>query len=79
MLICTSPCCSCKLLGCFGCTGICPLQQVVCVVVDECHRAVGKYDIVPALQKLRDEGVRFRVLGLSATPGSKKESIQVRS
>ncbi len=58
--------------------GICPAQQIVCVVVDECHRATGKSEIVPALGYLRSQGVKFRVLGLSATPGSKKESIQVK-
>ena len=47
------------------------------MVVDECHRATGKSEIVLALTYLRSHGVKFRVLGLSATPGSKKESIQV--
>jgi Fanconi anemia group M protein len=47
------------------------------VVVDECHRAVGKSDIVVAIEKLRQERCKFRVLGLSATPGSRKDAVQV--
>ena len=41
-----------------------------------CVLLTGKYDIVPALARLRDENVKFRTLGLSATPGSSRESIQ---
>ena len=57
--------------------GICPREQVVCVVVDECHRATGKQDIVQAIKQMKEDGCKFRVVGLSATPGSKKEAIQV--
>lgn len=32
--------------------GICPADQIVCVVVDEAHRSTGKYDIVTALNKV---------------------------
>lgn len=56
---------------------MCPLEKITCVVVDECHRAVGKNDAVAAIEKLRGEGCKFRVLGLSATPGSKREAVQV--
>ena len=59
--------------------GICPYEQVVCLVVDECHRATGKADIVSAIQRMRQARVRFRVLGLSATPGSTAQQVQVRS
>lgn len=34
-------------------------------------------DMVLALAKLREADVKFRVLGLSATPGSSREAIQV--
>ena len=47
-------------------------------MVDECHRATGKADIVLAVKRLRDAGVKFRVLGLSATPGRDRESVQVQ-
>ena len=46
-------------------------------MVDECHRAKGNSDIVMAVKKLREEKCKFRVLGLSATPGSSNEAIQV--
>lgn len=57
--------------------GICPYKKVVCLVVDECHRAKGNSDVVLAVKKLREEKCKFRVLGLSATPGSSNEAIQV--
>ena len=47
------------------------------MVVDECHRAVGKNDAVAAIGKLRQDQCKFRVIGLSATPGSKREAVQV--
>lgn len=47
------------------------------MVVDECHRAVGKNDAVAAISKMRQDQCKFRVIGLSATPGSKREAIQV--
>lgn len=49
----------------------------MCLVVDECHKAVGDASVVKAVQQLRREGIRFRMLGLSATPGSSLEAIQV--
>ena len=59
------------------CAGICPYENITCVVVDECHRAVGKDGAVLSITKMRQDQGRFRVLGLSATPGSKREAIQV--
>jgi fanconi anemia group M protein len=56
---------------------VCPAEKLVCVAVDECHRATGNADVVKAIKKLREAKYRFRVLGLSATPGSKQETIQV--
>jgi hypothetical protein len=38
--------------NCSAPAGICPADQIVCVVVDEAHRATGKYDIVTALNKV---------------------------
>ena len=48
------------------------------MVVDECHRAVGNASMAKAVAQLRQARARFRVLGLSATPGSSHEAIQVR-
>lgn len=59
------------------CSGICPHKKIVCLVVDECHRAKGNSDVVLAVKKLRGDKCKFRVLGLSATPGSSNEAIQV--
>ena len=57
--------------------GICPCKKIVCLVVDECHRARGHNDVVMAVKKMQDQKCKFRVLGLSATPGSSNEAIQV--
>ena len=58
-------------------SGICPHKKVVCLVVDECHRARGHNDVVMAVKKMREDKCKFRVLGLSATPGGSNEAIQV--
>jgi Fanconi anemia group M protein len=71
--------------------GVCPLDQIVCLVVDEAHKATGKFAYVGVVNELLQCGrVRgkeiaaasgdrvkpvtqhhnFRVLALSATPGS---------
>jgi ERCC4-related helicase len=57
--------------------GICPYDLISCVVVDECHRATGQADIVKAVKDMRNvKKCKFRVLGLSATPGSSHEQVQ---
>lgn len=57
--------------------GICPYELVSCIVVDECHRATGQADVVQALKHMRQlKKSKFRVLGLSATPGSSQEQVQ---
>ncbi|GIL83863.1 hypothetical protein Vretifemale_12587, partial [Volvox reticuliferus] len=57
-------------------SGTCPKEKLVLLVVDECHRALGKAAPVAALQTLRSEQLRIRVVGLSATPGSNADSVQ---
>eukprot|EP00884_Botryococcus_braunii_P021370 jgi/Botrbrau1/7917/Bobra.9_2s0085.1 len=62
------------------CQGVCPCEKVVCLVVDECHKATGRHDSV--LASPPNEGhlrCKFRLLGLSATPGSNREAIQGKS
>jgi hypothetical protein len=59
-------------------TGVCPAEEVVCLVLDECHKAVGDSDYVKAARALFDRRVKFRLLALSATPGSSFNKIQVR-
>ena len=51
--------------------------MVTCIVVDECHRATGKADIVLAIRKMAGDNLKFRVVGLSATPGRDRKAIQV--
>lgn len=57
--------------------GLCPANKVVCLIVDECHRAVGNAPVVNALRGIHTtRGAALRVIGLSATPGSQPEKIQ---
>lgn len=57
-------------------SGIADPKRIVLVVVDEAHRATGGYayvEVVKFLQRFNDS---FRVLALTATPGSTVESVQ---
>jgi len=57
--------------------GICPYELISCIVVDECHRATGQADIAQAIKYMRNEKkLKFRILGLSATPGSSTDQVQ---
>ena len=57
--------------------GVAPAHRIVCVVVDECHRCVGRSDGAVALRTLAEKlGVAARVVGLSATPGSTRAAVQ---
>lgn len=55
---------------------ICPAHKVVCMVLDEAHRAQGNYAYVSSTKLLQDSGACFRVLALSATPGGSFSEIQ---
>lgn len=54
----------------------CPASQVVCVVFDEAHKATGDYAYVKVVELLEQASAKFRVVGLSATPGSNIKAIQ---
>lgn len=56
--------------------GFCRAEDFVCVVVDEAHRATGNYAYCRVLQEIEQKTPFFRVLALSATPGSKFDIIQ---
>ncbi|WIA18815.1 hypothetical protein OEZ85_003496 [Tetradesmus obliquus] len=56
--------------------GTCPAHKLVCLVVDECHRATGDAAMAKSVQLLRERRAVFRVLGLSATPGNSHEKIK---
>ncbi|KAK4180394.1 hypothetical protein QBC36DRAFT_320180 [Triangularia setosa] len=51
-------------------------KSVVLLVVDEAHRATGDYAYVKVIEFLRRFSRSFRVLALTATPGSSVEGVQ---
>lgn len=57
-------------------TGIADPKRIVLLVVDEAHRATGGYAYVEVVKFLRRYNQSFRVLALTATPGSTLESVQ---
>lgn len=57
-------------------TGICNPKRIVLLVVDEAHRATGGYAYVEVVKFLNRFNSSFRVLALTATPGSSIDSVQ---
>ncbi|KAL4884352.1 hypothetical protein BJY04DRAFT_215318 [Aspergillus karnatakaensis] len=57
-------------------SGIADPKRIVLLVVDEAHRATGGYAYVEVVKFLRRFNQNFRVLALTATPGSTVESVQ---
>jgi ERCC4-related helicase len=55
-------------------TGICPRNDVVCLVIDEAHRALGNASYCEIVRKL--DGCQVRILALTATPGSNADAVQ---
>jgi ERCC4-related helicase len=51
-------------------------KKIVCVVVDEAHRATRNYAYTTVVEEISKHSSRFRILALSATPGSDKRQIQ---
>ncbi|CAO3591922.1 unnamed protein product [Absidia cylindrospora] len=56
--------------------GICPSHKVALLVVDEAHKATGNYAYTNVIEKLGRIHSHFRVLALSATPGSTVDKVQ---
>ncbi|KAL7590493.1 hypothetical protein Lser_V15G40742 [Lactuca serriola] len=56
--------------------GRCDMKQLVCLVLDEAHRAIGDYAYCAVVRKLMAVPVHLRLLALTATPGSKQEKVQ---
>ncbi|KAJ3435470.1 fanconi anemia group m protein [Anaeramoeba flamelloides] len=54
----------------------CPTDKIVCVIFDEIHHSLGNYDYVVLIKKILKQTNKFRVLGLTATPGTTTEQIQ---
>ncbi|KAJ3528105.1 hypothetical protein NM208_g10370 [Fusarium decemcellulare] len=51
-------------------------KSIALLVIDEAHRAVGEYAYAKVTKRIRQFSKSFRVLALTATPGSKVESVQ---
>ncbi|KAF2165515.1 hypothetical protein M409DRAFT_24367 [Zasmidium cellare ATCC 36951] len=57
-------------------TGICDPKKLVLLVVDEAHKATGGYAYTEVIAFMRRFNSSFRVLALTATPGSTVEAVQ---
>ncbi|CAD5122934.1 DgyrCDS11330 [Dimorphilus gyrociliatus] len=57
-------------------TGIIPPENVKCIVVDEAHKATGNHAYHQVVDKLKQSEAIFRMLALSATPGSNIKAVQ---
>lgn len=57
-------------------SGIADSKKIVLLVVDEAHRATGNYAYVKVVKFIRRFNKSFRILALTATPGSSVESVQ---
>jgi len=51
-------------------------QRVVLLVLDEAHRAQGNASYVQVIEALRRADAKFRIVGLSATPGADTAAIE---
>lgn len=56
--------------------GAADAKRIVSLVIDEAHRATGNYSYVVLFQRLWSLNSKFRVLAMSATPGSDFRKIQ---
>ncbi|XP_014236277.1 Fanconi anemia group M protein [Trichogramma pretiosum] len=53
-----------------------PFESIKCIVIDEAHRALGKHAYCEIVRLLSTKSKYFRVLALSATPGSKVDHVR---
>jgi len=58
--------------------GLIDPRRIVCLVVDEAHRARGNHAYCTLVREIAAATSHFRLLALSATPGSKKPEVQVK-
>lgn len=56
--------------------GACPALQVKCLVVDEAHKALGNHAYCQVVKELSRSRSEFRIVALSATPGSDLKAVQ---
>ncbi|KAG8126721.1 hypothetical protein E2320_021852 [Naja naja] len=56
--------------------GTCPAAEIKCLVIDEAHKALGNHAYCQVVKELCKYTREFRVLALSATPGSDIKAVQ---
>ena len=54
----------------------CDPESIVCIIIDEAHRATGNYAYVKIVKQLSAYSSSFRVVALSATPGKSNREVQ---
>lgn len=57
-------------------TGDVDPRDIICLVVDEAHRATGNYAYCNIVSQMQAVNPYFRILALTATPGSTSEKVQ---
>ncbi|XP_034896899.1 DEAD-box ATP-dependent RNA helicase FANCM isoform X1 [Populus alba] len=57
-------------------SGTCLAKHLVCLVMDEAHRASGNYSYCVAIREVLAIPVQLRISALTATPGSKQPAVQ---
>jgi len=55
---------------------ICPAEAIKCLVIDEAHKALGNHSYCQVVRELVQVTTQFRIVALSATPGSDIKSVQ---
>ncbi|KAI8147279.1 hypothetical protein BJV82DRAFT_664526 [Fennellomyces sp. T-0311] len=55
---------------------ICPAEKVACLVIDEAHKAQGSYAYTEVVKLIAKRQSEFRVLALTATPGTNVTNVQ---
>ncbi|KAJ8667223.1 hypothetical protein QAD02_008885 [Eretmocerus hayati] len=55
---------------------IVPCELIKCIVLDEAHKALGKHSYCEIVRMLNQKTKFFRILALSATPGSKVDHVR---
>lgn len=56
--------------------GACPATLIKCLVLDEAHRGLGNHAYCQVVRRLREYRHDFRILALSATPGSDLQAVR---
>ncbi|KAM8920818.1 Fanconi anemia group M protein [Pelodytes ibericus] len=54
----------------------CPASEIKCLVIDEAHKSQGNHAYCQVVRELLNYTKQFRILALSATPGSDTKSVQ---